>query len=81
MEVYFARKSQTINGCPVLRLDVIDQFLKTGYFGMLKMYPDLTCIFVIEPDRFEQVYGDDLPCLDPQIAQIMEGLKATAGQE
>jgi hypothetical protein len=75
MEVYFARKGQTINGCPVLRLDVTDHFLKTGYFGMEKLYRDLTCIVMIGPDGFEQVYGDAQPCLAPQIAQIMEQLR------
>jgi hypothetical protein len=75
MEVYFARKSQTINGCPVLRLDVTDVFQRKGFSGMLRYYPDLACIFSISADGFEQLYGSSYPCLEPQIAQIMEQLR------
>ena len=31
--------------------------------------------FLVAADGFEQLYGSSYPCLEPQIAQIMEQLR------
>ncbi len=69
--IYFARLSQSVNGTPLLMLDVTNMFNRKGLDKAMAFYGNVSHVFRIDSNGFTMLYGCNQFNFDSQIEQIM----------
>lgn len=78
-EVWYATADcNGIGGHPILRLDVLNLYVRFGMHRLLAE-TDAIAVFQVFPSQFTQLYGNSHPELDPQLNDIQTEMSDTHG--